>query len=52
MKITETCLRREGGDRCHEEIAWAKCIAIDGLGYCEGIMAYGEGRAMRRPLKE
>jgi hypothetical protein len=39
MKITDTCLRRDGGDRCQKEITWAKCVASNGLGYCEGIMA-------------
>lgn len=38
MKATETCLVRKGGDRCHREIAWAKCVAMNGVGSCEGIM--------------
>jgi len=32
-----TCIAREGGDRC-EEPAWARCIALNGVGYCEGVM--------------
>lgn len=37
VKVRDECVRREGGERC-KEIAWAKCVAINGVGYCEGIM--------------
>ncbi|KAF2703878.1 hypothetical protein K504DRAFT_507401 [Pleomassaria siparia CBS 279.74] len=32
----DECVRREGGERCRE-ITWAKCVAVNGVGYCEGI---------------
>lgn len=38
MKTLETCLKREGGERCNQEITWAKCVAFNGVGHCEGIM--------------
>ncbi|KAL5390129.1 hypothetical protein PMIN06_001497 [Paraphaeosphaeria minitans] len=33
----EACLAREGGERCNDP-AWAKCVAINGAGYCLGVM--------------
>ncbi|KAF2691900.1 hypothetical protein K458DRAFT_381744 [Lentithecium fluviatile CBS 122367] len=33
----DTCRVRSGGDRC-EDPAWARCIARNGVGYCEGVM--------------
>jgi hypothetical protein len=37
VKTRETCLTREGGERC-DDAAWARCIASNGVGYCEGVM--------------
>jgi hypothetical protein len=31
------CMTREGGDRCQEQ-AWARCVAVNGVGYCEGVL--------------
>jgi hypothetical protein len=36
-RTRETCLAREGGERCNDA-AWARCIAGNGVGYCEGVM--------------
>jgi hypothetical protein len=36
-RTRDTCYKREGGDRCTDN-GWAKCVAANGLGYCEGIM--------------
>ena len=40
-KLREDCTRREGGKRC-EEISWAKCVAMNGVGYCEGALGTGK----------
>ena len=37
VRTKETCIAREGGDRC-ADAAWAQCIALNGVGYCEGVM--------------
>lgn len=31
------CVVREGGERC-AETAWARCVAGNGVGFCEGVM--------------
>lgn len=36
-QLKEACLARKGGDRCQDR-AWAKCVAVNGLGYCEGVL--------------
>jgi hypothetical protein len=37
VRTKDTCVAREGGDRCEDPV-WARCIALNGVGYCEGIM--------------
>ncbi|KAK7188673.1 hypothetical protein DPSP01_013302 [Paraphaeosphaeria sporulosa] len=37
MRAKEACLAREGGERCNDP-AWSKCVAINGTGYCSGVM--------------
>ncbi|KAF2270847.1 hypothetical protein CC78DRAFT_610903 [Lojkania enalia] len=34
--IQDECARRQGRDRC-TETTWAKCVARNGVGYCEGV---------------
>ena len=36
-RTRDMCYARGGGDRC-EEVAWAKCVRVNGLGFCEGVM--------------
>ena len=36
-QLKDTCLTREGGSRCQDP-AWARCVADNGVGYCEGVM--------------
>lgn len=36
-KLRINCYSRNGGEKC-EQLPWAKCVARNGLGYCEGIM--------------
>lgn len=37
VQTRAACYTRAGGARC-EQPTWAKCIATNGLGFCEGIM--------------
>ncbi|KAH7402681.1 hypothetical protein BKA66DRAFT_449281 [Pyrenochaeta sp. MPI-SDFR-AT-0127] len=36
-KLKDNCYARNGGDRC-AELTWARCVARNGFGYCEGFM--------------
>ncbi|KAF2643482.1 hypothetical protein P280DRAFT_254183 [Massarina eburnea CBS 473.64] len=37
-QLVDACAKREGGERCNSDNTWAKCVATNGVGYCEGIM--------------
>lgn len=39
-ELKEMCFKKEGGERCRLEPAWAKCVAKEGLGFCEGEFAW------------
>jgi hypothetical protein len=38
QRIGEACVRREGReDRCWVDDKWARCVAANGAGFCEGV---------------
>lgn len=50
-RTINTCYARGGGERC-QDAAWAKCIAADGLGYCEGVMGKKVDEKMEEKVNE
>jgi len=36
VRLRRVCEDRAGGEKCRLSESWAKCVAVDGLGVCEG----------------